>query len=172
MVPKTAPNTDQPQRLPPQATMGLLDYLTTHAMDEDYEFVSERRQRDEARGESIEKAPSRSRIGVVGALVMALFAVRGPFKGLTVDNLAPLRARVLDDIVRAQEQGGIRNDIDSRTLAHLVEEGALMVLDEATTEPLTSQQGHLLVMQVVLGLVGLGWREANELIESHSELNA
>jgi uncharacterized protein YlxW (UPF0749 family) len=55
--------------------MGLLDYLTTHAMDEDYEFVSERRQRDEARGESIEKAPSRSRIGVVGALVMALFAV-------------------------------------------------------------------------------------------------
>jgi uncharacterized protein YlxW (UPF0749 family) len=46
--------------------MGLLDYLTTHAMDEDYEFVSERRN---------EEAPTRSRIGVVGALVMALFAV-------------------------------------------------------------------------------------------------
>jgi uncharacterized protein YlxW (UPF0749 family) len=46
--------------------MGLLDYLTTHAMDEDYEFVSEHRN---------EEAPSRSRIGVVGALVMALFAV-------------------------------------------------------------------------------------------------
>jgi len=55
--------------------MGLLDYLTTHAMDEDYEFVSERRQRAEARGEAIEKAPSRSRIGLIGALVMALFAV-------------------------------------------------------------------------------------------------
>ncbi|WP_155918156.1 DUF881 domain-containing protein [Marmoricola sp. URHB0036] len=66
---------DADTRLPPQAAMGLLDYLTTHAMDEDYEFVSERRQRAEARGESVEKAPSRSRIGVVGALVMALFAV-------------------------------------------------------------------------------------------------
>lgn len=46
--------------------MGLLDYLTTHAMDEDYEFVSEQRRTE---------APARSRIGVVGALVMALFAV-------------------------------------------------------------------------------------------------
>jgi uncharacterized protein YlxW (UPF0749 family) len=46
--------------------MGLLDYLTTHAMDEDYEFVSESRHQE---------APDRSRIGVVGALVMALFAV-------------------------------------------------------------------------------------------------
>jgi len=55
--------------------MGLLDYLTTHAMDEDYEFVSERRQQAEARGEPVEKDPARSRIGVVGALVMALFAV-------------------------------------------------------------------------------------------------
>src|SRR4051812_48216517 len=44
--------------------MGLLDYLTTHAMDEDYEFVSERRP-----------TPARSRIGPVGAAVMVLFAV-------------------------------------------------------------------------------------------------
>jgi len=102
--------------------------------------------------------------------VMALFAVRGPFKGLTVDNLAPLRLRVYTDIERGQEQGVIRNDIDARTLAHLVEEGALVVLAEATTEPLTREQGHALVMRVVLGLVGLGWREANVLIESHREL--
>jgi len=102
--------------------------------------------------------------------VMALFAVRGPFKGLTVDNLAPLRLRVYTDIERGQEQGVIRNDIDARTLAHLVEEGALVVLAEATTEPLTREQGHALVMRVVLGLVGLGWREANDLIESHREL--
>ena len=48
--------------------MGLLDYLTTHTLDEDYAFVSER---DEARGT---KAPARrSRIG--GALVLAVFAV-------------------------------------------------------------------------------------------------
>jgi AcrR family transcriptional regulator len=102
--------------------------------------------------------------------VMALFAIRGPFRGLTADNLAPLRARVLDDIVRGQELRVIRNDIDARTLAHLVEEGALMVLAEATTEPLSTDEGRALVMRVVLGLAGLGWREANDLIESHPEL--
>jgi uncharacterized protein YlxW (UPF0749 family) len=63
--PVTSPEQERPTRLPPQATMGLLDYLTTHAMDEDYEFVSERRPDD---------APSGSKIGVVGALVMVLFA--------------------------------------------------------------------------------------------------
>jgi AcrR family transcriptional regulator len=102
--------------------------------------------------------------------VMALFAVRGPFKHLTADNLGPLRARVLDDIVRGQEQGGIRSDIDAATLAHLIEEGALMVLDEATAQPFTAEQGHTLAIRVVLGLAGLGWREANTFIESHSEL--
>jgi uncharacterized protein YlxW (UPF0749 family) len=57
------PGTD---RLPPQAAMGLLDYLTTHAMDEDYAFVSDRK------GETAEPA---RRIGVYGALAMVLFAV-------------------------------------------------------------------------------------------------
>ncbi len=55
-------------RLPAQSTMGLLDYLTTHALDEDYAFVSEQRSTSAA-------APSRRRIGVVGAVVMAIFAI-------------------------------------------------------------------------------------------------
>jgi uncharacterized protein YlxW (UPF0749 family) len=67
VAPRTA------ERLPPQATMGLLDYLTTHAMDEDYEFVSERRQRTQ-HADGRDPTPARSHIGVVGALVMALFA--------------------------------------------------------------------------------------------------
>jgi uncharacterized protein YlxW (UPF0749 family) len=57
-----------PQRLPPQATMGLLDYLTTHALDEDYAFVSERKAARAA-------TEPRRRPGVVGALVMVVFAV-------------------------------------------------------------------------------------------------
>jgi len=61
----------EPARLPPQAAMGLLDYLTTHAMDEDYAFVSERKETAEAP----EPERPRRRIGAVGALVMALFAV-------------------------------------------------------------------------------------------------
>jgi uncharacterized protein YlxW (UPF0749 family) len=48
--------------------MGLLDYLTTHTLDEDYAFVSERKT---SRPES---APRR-RIGIVAAVVMAVFAV-------------------------------------------------------------------------------------------------
>jgi uncharacterized protein YlxW (UPF0749 family) len=55
-------------RLPPQATMGLLDYLTTHALDEDYAFVSERK------ASGTDPRPRR-RIGVMGALAMAVFAV-------------------------------------------------------------------------------------------------
>jgi uncharacterized protein YlxW (UPF0749 family) len=50
--------------------MGLLDYLTTHAMDEDYAFVSQQHEvTDDA-----DQPPPRSRIGLVGAAVMALFA--------------------------------------------------------------------------------------------------
>jgi uncharacterized protein YlxW (UPF0749 family) len=48
--------------------MGLLDYLTTHALDEDYAFVSERKSHQSG------SAPRR-RIGLVAALVMAVFAV-------------------------------------------------------------------------------------------------
>src|SRR4051794_37793881 len=62
------PEATPPPRLPPQATMGLLEYLTTHSLDEDYAFVSER---NEARGT---KSPA-SRSRIVGALVLAVFAV-------------------------------------------------------------------------------------------------
>jgi uncharacterized protein YlxW (UPF0749 family) len=48
--------------------MGLLDYLTTHTLDEDYAFVSERKAVREG------PAPQR-RIGLFGALVMAAFAI-------------------------------------------------------------------------------------------------
>jgi uncharacterized protein YlxW (UPF0749 family) len=47
--------------------MGLLAYLSTHTLDEDYAFVSERKQRRHA-------PPPKRRIGVIGALVMAAFA--------------------------------------------------------------------------------------------------
>ena len=61
------PEDTTPKRLPPQATMGLLDYLSTHTLDEDYAFVSERKKARPAAG-------SKRRIGIVGALVMAVFA--------------------------------------------------------------------------------------------------
>jgi AcrR family transcriptional regulator len=102
--------------------------------------------------------------------VMALFAVRGPFKGITGDNLRALRTRVLNDVDAGQATGSIRADIDAPTLARLVEEGALMVLAEATAQQLSAAEGHALVIRVVLGLVGFGWREANDLVASHPSL--
>ncbi len=64
---ETHPSPGSEQRLPPQATMGLLEYLGTHTLDEDYAFVSERR----ASGRTPE--PKR-RVGVTGAVVLAVFA--------------------------------------------------------------------------------------------------
>lgn len=60
-----------PQRVPPQATPSLLDHLTTHALDEDYAFVSERKL---PQTDATKQVPRR-RIGPAGALVMAVFAV-------------------------------------------------------------------------------------------------
>jgi uncharacterized protein YlxW (UPF0749 family) len=48
--------------------MGLLSYLTAHAVDEDYAAAAERRVNGS-------RAPARRRIGVAGALVLALFAM-------------------------------------------------------------------------------------------------
>jgi uncharacterized protein YlxW (UPF0749 family) len=53
--------------LPPQATMGLLDYITATSLDEDYAHVSERRDR---RGESREIRPS-----VAALIVLGLFGL-------------------------------------------------------------------------------------------------
>lgn len=61
------PQDTAPQRLPPQATMGLLAYLTTHTLDEDYAFVSEQKK-------SRPSPRRKRRIGVVGAVVLAVFA--------------------------------------------------------------------------------------------------
>ena len=48
--------------------MGLLAYLTAHAVDEDYAVAAERRVSGSA-------APVRRRIGVAGAIVLAVFAM-------------------------------------------------------------------------------------------------
>lgn len=53
--------------------MGLLPYLTAHAMDEDYEHAAERRRR--TRPEAAHGPQRRRRIGMRGAVVIALFAL-------------------------------------------------------------------------------------------------
>jgi uncharacterized protein YlxW (UPF0749 family) len=53
--------------LPDQITMGLLPYLTAHAVDEDYAVVA-------ARGTAASRPVTRARIGGAGAIVLAIFA--------------------------------------------------------------------------------------------------
>ena len=52
-------------RIDERATLGLLEYVSSHTVDEDYAFVHERRDEE----------PQRRRIGLVGAAVLALFAL-------------------------------------------------------------------------------------------------
>jgi uncharacterized protein YlxW (UPF0749 family) len=52
---------------PPQTTMGLLDYLTAHSMDEDYAQVA---QREASKG-----APTPNRSGAAALLILGLFGL-------------------------------------------------------------------------------------------------
>lgn len=61
-------------RLPPQATLGLLDYLTSHALDEDYAFAAERERAARVAGGD-DQPPRRRRVGPLGAVAVACFAV-------------------------------------------------------------------------------------------------
>src|SRR3954447_10390424 len=66
--PPSAPPSQDPPHLPDQVTMGLLPYLTAHALDEDYAHAAERRA-------SSPGARTRRPIGAAGAVALALFAV-------------------------------------------------------------------------------------------------
>ncbi len=67
-----------PER-PASATTGLLEYLSSHAIDEDYAFVSARKVAEKkAREDGGDRAGEGSgprRIGVFGGVVLAVFAV-------------------------------------------------------------------------------------------------
>ena len=61
-----------PAKLPPQATMGLLAYLGSHTLDEDYAFVSRRRK---ATGAPTKKRRGAGPLAGVVLLVFALLVV-------------------------------------------------------------------------------------------------
>ena len=65
--------------LPPQVTMGLLNYVTTHSLDEDYEVVAAQRQAAAGRGRTEpatagpgRRSPSRHLLALLGLLVFGL----------------------------------------------------------------------------------------------------
>jgi Transcriptional regulator len=102
--------------------------------------------------------------------VMATLAVRGPHVDRIAAALGPARARLRQTVRRGVAHGVLRTDIDPDTLARLIESAAIGVLDEATRTGMSTAEGHRLVMLSALSTAGLGWREADALVDSTREL--
>ncbi|MBG6108579.1 TetR/AcrR family transcriptional regulator [Frigoribacterium sp. CG_9.8] len=103
--------------------------------------------------------------------VMAVVAVRGPLALHTAAALGSIRANVRTAIIEGQTDGSMRGDLPVERLARLVEHTALVVLEDSTAHPLDTREGGRLVMLMTLATIGLGWRDAGEFIDGHSELN-
>lgn len=95
--------------------------------------------------------------------VVAQLALREPFGEAVELALEPARDRIRSSLARGAESGRIRTDIDTVTLAHLVERAAIAVLTEAAETPMTSERGAELVMLNGLATAGFGWRESQEI---------
>lgn len=102
--------------------------------------------------------------------VSAALAVRGPHRDRVGAALAPARERLRDTVERGQSAARVRTDLDAGTVARLVESAAVGVLDEATRTGLSREAGHRLVMLAGLSAAGLGWQEADALIDGTPEL--
>jgi len=102
--------------------------------------------------------------------VLAVVTVRGPLKHHIDEALRPLRQGVLGAIHAGQTAGSIRFDIEAERLARLMEDAMFAVLEEATSYPIPKEAGHRLIMLNVLATIGLGWRDAASVVDSHPEL--
>ena len=102
--------------------------------------------------------------------VSAALAVRGPHRERVGAALDPARERLRGTVERGRAAGQVRTDVDAGTVARLIESAAVGVLDEATRTGLSRAAGHRLVMLAGLSAAGLGWREADALIDGTPEL--
>jgi AcrR family transcriptional regulator len=102
--------------------------------------------------------------------VNAQLAVRGPHRDRVAEALEPARERLRRTVARGIAQEQLRTDIDLDTVARLIENAAVAVLDEATRTGMSREAGHRLVMLAGLSAAGLGWREADTLIAETPEL--
>ncbi|HAM27792.1 MAG TPA: TetR family transcriptional regulator [Microbacteriaceae bacterium] len=102
--------------------------------------------------------------------VMAVVAVRGPLASHTAATLGEVRRSVREAIADGQANGSMRQDVPAQLLARLVEDAALAVLEESARHPLAAHDGHRLVILMTLGVVGLGWRDAERFIDGQPKL--
>ncbi|MBW8750804.1 MAG: DUF881 domain-containing protein [Propionibacteriales bacterium] len=113
MAGPTAPSSPPDERaLPDQVTMGLLAYLTAHAVDEDYAEVAARRQ----------AAPlprPRRPIGLAGALVLAIFAVLAVTAAVQTSQDSVSQERERRALIKQVKDRKTAVDADRRTIAKL-----------------------------------------------------
>ena len=102
--------------------------------------------------------------------VIAVVAVRGALAHHTADTLGAIRLHVRTAISEGQADGSMRRDVPTERLARLVEDTALVVLEDATEHPLSARDGDRLAMLMTLAIVGLGWRDADAFIDGKPEL--
>ena len=102
--------------------------------------------------------------------VIAVVAVRGSLAHHTADILGAIRFHVRTAISEGQADGSMRPDVPTERLARLVEDTALVVLEDSTEHPLSARDGDRLAMLMTLAIVGLGWRDADAFINSKPEL--
>jgi AcrR family transcriptional regulator len=99
---------------------------------------------------------------------MTRSVVRGPLREQVLNGeLGPLHARIVADVELAARTGAARTDLPADTVAHLIEGAAFAVLDESLRRPMSRQEGRRLVVLAGLGALGLSWREAQALLETH-----
>lgn len=102
--------------------------------------------------------------------VMTSAVLRGPLRETVLsDPLAPLHARLADDVARAAAAGTARDDLPPDTVARLIEGAAFTVLDESVRAPLGREEGRRLVILAGLGALGLSWREAHAVLDAHDD---
>ena len=83
--------------------------------------------------------------------------------GETAALLTPVRRRVLEIVDRGRCEGTLRGDLHVTTVARLVEEAARTVITRLDT---ARPDASSVAVRAILGVAGLGWREADEVLRS------
>lgn len=101
---------------------------------------------------------------------MTRVVVHGPLRERIGPALGPIHARLVADAARAAERGTGRDDLPPELVARLIEGAAFTVLDESTRVGLSRTEGRRLVILAGLGALGLSWREAHGVLDTHRAL--
>ncbi len=125
--------------------MGLLDYLTTNTLDEDYAYVSGRKA-------SRAVPTPRRRIGLIGALVMVVFAVLVVTAAAQTSRNSVSDERERRELVDQVSQARSQLAADRRQLAQLQSEAAALEAQQLSSD--TSAQRLLDNIRLLGGKAG------------------